>query len=138
MRLSTSQATLGTRGFFSRATRSFVGHRPTNRKPRMKSLWNPSLPRRKNGCEGDYISTNITTNISTPINSNKRNKQRNRNSSSFLRPIWNAWQNPVNRAPFTMPVDNKRIAGPEITQPVVLREGKRLRKPLVTSIVFFV
>ena len=68
--------------------------------------------------------------ISTPINGKK--------SSSFLRPIWNAWQNPVTRPPFTMPVDNKRIAGPEITQPVVLREGKRLRKPLVTSIVFFV
>ena len=62
--------TLGTRGVFSRATRSFVGHRPTrlrpktedtcdeakkakifraghflrldrNRKPRMKSLWHP-------------------------------------------------------------------------------------------------
>ena len=35
------------RGFFSRATRSFVGYRPTRlrpkaeRKPRMKSLWNP-------------------------------------------------------------------------------------------------
>jgi len=37
-----------------------------------------------------------------------------------------------------MPVDNKRIAGPEITQAVVLREEKRLRKPLVTPIVFFV
>ncbi|CAH3189560.1 unnamed protein product [Porites lobata] len=32
-----------------------------------------------------------------------------------------------------MPVDNKRIAGPEITQPVVLREEKRLRKPLISS-----
>ena len=39
--------TLGTRGFFSRATRSFVGHRPTrldrNRKPRVKSLWARSI-----------------------------------------------------------------------------------------------
>ena len=46
--------TLGTRGVFSRATRSFVGRRPTrlrlmaeytsvnrNRKPSMKSLWHP-------------------------------------------------------------------------------------------------
>ena len=64
-------------------------------------------------------------------------KQQNRNSSTFLRAIWNAWQSPVNRAPFTMPVDNKRIAGPEITQPLGLREEKRLRKALVTSIVFF-
>ncbi|KAM7429889.1 Exosome complex component MTR3 [Porites harrisoni] len=32
-----------------------------------------------------------------------------------------------------MPVDNKRIAGPEITQPVVLREEKRLRKPLISK-----
>ncbi|XP_073252325.1 exosome complex component MTR3-like isoform X2 [Porites lutea] len=31
-----------------------------------------------------------------------------------------------------MPVDNKRIPGPEITQPVVLREEKRLRKPLIS------
>ena len=51
-RLNTLPLTLGTRGFFSRATRSFVGHRPKTRaghflrldrnwKPRMKSLWNP-------------------------------------------------------------------------------------------------
>ena len=32
--------TLGTRGFFSRLTRSLVG-RNRNRKPRMKSLWQP-------------------------------------------------------------------------------------------------
>ena len=46
--------TLGTRDFFSRVTRSFVGHRPTrirhflsldrNQKPRMKSLWQPGYP----------------------------------------------------------------------------------------------
>ena len=58
-------------------------------------------------------------------------------SFSFPRPISNAWQNPFVRASSTMPVDNKRIAGPEITQPVVLREEKRLRKPLVTSIMRF-
>ena len=56
--INLSKSTQGTRGFFSCATRSFVGHRPTrlrpktfrvghflrldrNRKPRLKSLWNP-------------------------------------------------------------------------------------------------
>ena len=58
-------------------------------------------------------------------------------SFSFPRPIWDAWQNRLVRESSTMPVDNKRIAGPEITQPVVLREEKRLRKPLVTSIMRF-
>ena len=52
LRITGRLPNLRTRGFFSRATRSFVGHRPTrlrpkaedtsgDRKPRMKSLWNP-------------------------------------------------------------------------------------------------
>ena len=38
--------------------------------------------------------------------------------------------------PHTMPVDNRRIAGPEITQPVVLGGEKRHGKPLVTAEMF--
>ena len=32
-----------------------------------------------------------------------------------------------------MPVDNRRIAGPEVTQPVVLGGEKRRHKPVVTA-----